>query len=199
MAFAAECNSKCFSGCASAQCVTSDAMCDNSVDSAFRNFLRAGVLKKRSRTVIEVPNGSPASSTRAIFPPLISTTVPAVSCSPRVSSRSRDTDAIAGSASPRNPSVATLSRSSAFLIFEVACRSNANMASSRPMPHPLSVIWISLFPPRLHADLDPRRPRIQRIFQHLLHHRRRPLHHLARGDLVGYGFGEYVDASHGWF
>ena len=122
-------------------------MCDNSVDSAFRNFLRAGVLKKRSRTVIEVPNGSPASSTRAIFPPLISTTVPAVSCSARVSSRSRDTDAIAGSASPRNPSVATLSRSSAFLIFEVACRSNANMASSRPMPHPLSVIWISFFPP----------------------------------------------------
>src|ERR1700723_3759643 len=51
-------------------------MCDNSVDSAFKNFLRAGVLKKRSRTVIDVPSGSPASSTRAIFPPLISMMVP---------------------------------------------------------------------------------------------------------------------------
>ncbi len=122
-------------------------MCDNSVDSDFRNFFRAGVLKKRSRTVIEVPEGSPASSTRAIFPPLISTTVPAASSAARVSSRSRDTDAIDGSASPRNPSVATLSRSSVFLIFEVACRSKASMASSRTIPQPLSVIWMSFFPP----------------------------------------------------
>ena len=37
-------------------------------------------------------------------------------------------------------SVATLSRSSASLIFDVAWRSNANMASSCTMPHPLSVI-----------------------------------------------------------
>src|SRR5215471_13837050 len=122
-------------------------MCESSVDSAFRNFFRAGVLKKRSRTVIEVPGGSPASSTRAIFPPLISITVPAGSSAARVSSRKRDTEAIDGNASPRNPRVVTLSRSSAFLIFEVACRSNASMASSRTMPHPLSVIWINFFPP----------------------------------------------------
>ena len=122
-------------------------MCESSVDSDRRNFLRAGVLKKRSRTVIEVPSGSPASSTRAIFPPLISTTVPDSSSAARVSSRSRETDAIEGRASPRKPNVATLSRSSAFLIFDVAWRSKASMASSRTMPHPLSVIWMSFLPP----------------------------------------------------
>ena len=45
------------------------------------------------------------------------------------------------------PSVATLSRSSAFLIFEVAWRSKASRASSRTMPQPLSVIWMSFLPP----------------------------------------------------
>ncbi len=39
------------------------------------------------------------------------------------------------------------SRSSAFLIFEVACRSKASNASSRTMPQPSSVIWISFLPP----------------------------------------------------
>ena len=96
---------------------------------------------------MDVPNGRPASSTRAIFPPLISTTVPASSSAALVSSRRRETDAIDGSASPRNPSVATLSRSSVFLIFDVAWRSKASMASSRTMPQPLSVIWMSFFPP----------------------------------------------------
>src|SRR5450755_1128924 len=39
------------------------------------------------------------------------------------------------------------SRSSAFLIFEVAWRSKASRASSRTMPQPLSVIWMSFLPP----------------------------------------------------
>ena len=38
--------------------------------------------------------------------------------------------------------------------------------------------------------------RIQRVLQQLLHHRGRPLHDLARGDFVGYVFGENVDAAH---
>ena len=122
-------------------------MWESSVDSAFRNFFRAGVLKKRSRTVIAVPSGRPASSTRKILPPLISTMVPEDSPRARVSSFSRETEAIEGKASPRNPSVATVSRSSALWIFEVAWRSKASRASSRVMPQPLSVIWISLLPP----------------------------------------------------
>src|SRR6516164_8664857 len=55
----------------------------------------------------------------------------------------RDTDAIEGSASPRKPSVATLNRSSAVLIFDVACRSKASIASSRTIPQPLSEIWMT--------------------------------------------------------
>src|SRR5437660_1592415 len=96
---------------------------------------------------MDVPRGSPASSTLNILPPLISTTVPEDSSPALVSNRRRDTEAIEGRASPRNPRVETLSRSSAFLIFEVACRSKASRASSRNMPLPLSVIWISFLPP----------------------------------------------------
>jgi len=71
------------------------------------------------------------------------------------------------------------------------------MASSRTMPHPLSVIWMSFFPARFHADLDAGRARVERVLQHLLDHGGRALHHLAGGDLVGNGFGEDVDAAHG--
>ncbi len=44
---------------------------------------------------------------------------------------------------------------------------------------------------------DAPRARIQRVLQQLLDHRGRALHHLAGGDLVGYIFGENVDAAHG--
>ena len=37
---------------------------------------------------------------------------------------------------------------------------------------------------RFHLHADPRRSRIQRVLQQLLQHRRRTLHHLARGDLL---------------
>ena len=72
---------------------------------------------------------------------------PEASSGARVSNRRRDTEAIEGKASPRKPSVATLSKSAAFLIFEVAWRSKASRASSRTMPQPLSVIWMSFLPP----------------------------------------------------
>src|SRR5947209_7135148 len=49
---------------------------------------------------------------------------------------------------------------------------------------------------RLHADLDASRSSIERVLEHLFHNGRRPLHHLARGDLVGNGIGKYVDLSH---
>src|SRR5947209_5549614 len=45
--------------------------------------------------------------------------------------------------------------------------------------------------------VDAARARVQRVLEQLLHHRRRTLHHLARGDLVGYVLGKYVDAAHG--
>ena len=54
---------------------------------------------------------------------------------------------IDANASPRKPSVPIAFRSSALLIFEVACRSNASTASSRVIPSPSSVIFRSRRPP----------------------------------------------------
>ena len=65
----------------------------------------------------------------------------------RVSSSSRDTDAMEGSASPRNPSVAIESRSFTSASLLVAWRSKASSASSRSMPQPSSASRISLRPP----------------------------------------------------
>jgi hypothetical protein len=60
-----------------------------------------------------------------------------------------------------------------------------------------------LFSARFHADFDPRRPRVERVLEHLLDDRCRPLHHLAGGDLVGDLLRKYVNAAHAlkatWF
>ncbi len=45
-------------------------------------------------------------------------------------------------------------------------------------------------PARLHLHRDLPRPRIQRILHQLLHHTRRPFHHLARRDLIRHLFGK---------
>src|SRR6266481_5162897 len=119
----------------------------SSVCSERRNFLRAGTLKNRSRTVMDVPGASAASSQRSILPPAISTRAPVASSEARVSSSSRDTEAMEGSASPRNPSVPMESRSLTSRNLLVAWRSKASMASSRDMPQPSSVTRISRRPP----------------------------------------------------
>jgi len=41
-----------------------------------------------------------------------------------------------------------------------------------------------LDPALFNNDVDPRRPRVDAVLDQLFHHRRRPLDHLARGDLV---------------
>src|SRR5664280_448570 len=46
------------------------------------------------------------------------------------------------------------------------------------------------------GDPDAARTGIQRVFQQLLDHRSGALHDFAGGDLVGYVFGENVDAAH---
>ncbi|MNC95389.1 hypothetical protein D3C83_124970 [compost metagenome] len=50
-------------------------------------------------------------------------------------------------------------------------------------------------PPLLQLHPDVGRPRVDRVLDQLLHHRRRTLDHLARGDLVGNIAGEDLDAS----
>src|ERR1051325_3379150 len=64
--------------------------------------------------------------------------------------------------------------------------------------HPASVVTDldEFLSARFDADLDPGSARVEGILKHFLHHRRRPLHHLAGGDLVGNSVGKNVDAAH---
>ena len=71
--------------------------------------------------MIVVPRRRAASRTSLISPPITRITVPAPSAG-AVSTSSSDTEAIAGSASPRKPKLRTPTRSSAAWIFEVAWR-----------------------------------------------------------------------------
>ena len=49
-------------------------------------------------------------------------------------------------ASPLNPMVRIVNKSSAFLILEVACLSSDILASVSLIPEPLSTTWISVLP-----------------------------------------------------
>ncbi len=74
----------------------------------------------------------------------------------RVASRKRDTLAMLGSASPRNPSVAIAARSAPVRILLVAWRSRQSSASSRSMPCPSSTTRTSAMPPRCTATSTDR-------------------------------------------
>ena len=86
------------------------------------------------QVVIVVPRSRAASLTSINFPPSTKTFEASTADSCFVKSSTLATDAIEASASPRNPSVAIAARSSRHRIFDVAWRSNANIASSRPIP-----------------------------------------------------------------
>ena len=143
-----------------------------------------------------VPPPSAASSQRSILPPAISMRVPVVSSAERVSSSSRETEAIEGSASPRKPSVEMESRSLTSRSLLVAWRSKASSASSRNMPQPSSDDADQPPPAGFHFDAQVRRAGVERVLQQLLDHRSRPLHHFAGGDLIGDLVGKNADAAH---
>ena len=113
-----------------------------------------------------------------------------------VSSVTRATDAMDGSASPRKPNVAIESRSSTVRSFEVAWRSKASRASSRLMPWPSSADADQASSAALHLDADAHGSSVQGVLQQLLHHRCGPVHHLAGGDLVGNLIGKDADLAH---
>ncbi len=54
-----------------------------------------------------------------------------------------------------------------------------------------------LLAPGLNLDLNAGGAGIERIFEQLLGHRSRTLHHFAGGDLVGNVFRKNVDSAHG--
>ena len=64
--------------------------------------------------------------------------------------------------------------------------------------HPQAVVGDpdQIFTPALDAHVNPRRTRVNGVFEQLLDHARRPLHHLARGDLVHYRLRQLTDHSH---
>mgnify|MGYP006190696245 CR=1 FL=1 len=64
--------------------------------------------------------------------------VPATASASRVTMRNRETLAMLGTASPRNPKVRISARSPELRSLLVACRSNESRASSRDMPQPSS-------------------------------------------------------------
>ena len=137
---------KATSGRASASWVTASTAARVSVAWARKNLRRAGVLKNSPRTVTVVPAWRTAASQPSRLPPATESRTPARP-SDEVSSSSRDTDAIAGSASPRKPNVPTPIRSTASRILLVAWRDRASSASSRLMPAPSSLTRIRLLPP----------------------------------------------------
>ena len=114
-----------------------------------------------------------------------------------VSRVTRATEAMEGSASPRKPSVAMESNSSAVRSLEVAWRSKASSASSRFMP--LAVVGDANQPSSARLDLDANAggSGIKRVLEQFLHDRGGPVDHLTGGDLVGHLVGKNTNTAHG--
>ena len=97
------------SGLPRAQCMAAAMQADASERSDFKNFSRAGVLWKISRTVIVVPSGQPQGDISTISPARTVTRTPSAAPFSRVVSSIWLTAAMAASASPRKPIVAMAS------------------------------------------------------------------------------------------
>ena len=113
-------------------------MCAVSVLVAFKNLRRAGTALKSCATSMTVPTGIPQSFRSRSFPPFTVISVPCSALASRVRKTKRETEAIDGRASPRNPKLAIVSRSAVSRILLVACRSSESSAASGAIPLPLS-------------------------------------------------------------
>ncbi len=168
----------------------SRTMWASSVASLRTNLRRAGTLKKRSRTSTVVPCGCAAGRTGLTWPPSTLISAPACASCARVAIRRRDTEPIEGSASPRNPSVVTVSRSSSEPILLVACRASASGSSAAATPRPSSRTRTSPTPPRSTSTSMRCATRIERVLHQLLDHGGGALDDLAGGDLIDELVGE---------
>ncbi len=110
----------------------------------------------------------------------------------------RETEAMLGNASPRNPSVAIAARSVAVAILLVACRSRHSRASSGGMPLPSSSTRMRRLPPYSTVMVTRVARGVDGVLDQLLDHRRRPLDDFPGGDLVGQVVGQLADARHGY-
>ena len=113
-------------------------MCAVSVTRLFMNLRRAGVLKNSSLTSISVPAAQPVGRSSTSCPPSRRMQCPTSSLAGRLRKSSLDTEAMLGSASPRNPIVLIRQRSSMSCSLLVACRSRHRPSSGALIPHPSS-------------------------------------------------------------
>ncbi len=94
-----------------------------------------------------VPGGCAAGIGAPIDPASTLTLAPRSASTWRDTISKRDTEAIEGNASPRNPSVVIAARSSALEILLVACRDRASASSASGIPLPSSRTRVSRTPP----------------------------------------------------
>ena len=96
-----------------------------------------------------VPSGAPISSKEISSPPSITYNAPVKELFVFVINSIWETAEILDNASPRNPRLETVIKSSAQVILLVEWRKNASFISSFGIPIPLSVIRINPIPPSL--------------------------------------------------
>ena len=94
-----------------------------------------------------VPGPAGDGTTGPDSPALISSRVPSIARQKRLTASTWLIEAILAKASPRNPNVRMLYRSSSRLILLVACAEKANAISSAVIPLPSSLMRISFLPP----------------------------------------------------
>ena len=114
----------------------------------------------------------------------------------RVLSVRCETEAIDGSASPRNPSVAIAARSDGTRILLVACRSSASRASSGI--HALAVVFDANQPlaAELRGNDDAARAGVEAVLDQFLDDRCRAFDYLAGRDLIGEVNRQPLDLRH---
>mmetsp|Transcript_65226 Transcript_65226/g.154022 ORF Transcript_65226/g.154022 Transcript_65226/m.154022 type:complete len:278 (-) Transcript_65226:3802-4635(-) len=134
------------SGRASAWRRTASTQWASSVASVFRNLRRAGVEKNSSRTSTLVPRARAAGCSS---PLRASSRWACSSAAVREAMAMSDTEAMAASASPRKPMVATDSRSCRLAILLVAWRLRASGSCATGMPQPSSSTTMARTPPAI--------------------------------------------------
>ena len=131
-----------------------------------------------------MPSAAPTSRTDATVPPLTRTSVPEDSPRARVRITKCDTDAMLGSASPRNPSVWIAARSSACPILLVAWRSMASTRVVGAHAAPIVLDADEALAAEFDGHRDAARARVDGVLEQFLDDAGRALDDLASGDLV---------------
>jgi hypothetical protein len=186
---------ECTSGRASAMRRTTSAQWPYSVCSDFRNLRRAGVLKYRSCTSIVVPNAPDDGATVPRCEPTISQACGGVGGARR--------DGDGGHGGDRGQRLAA--KAEGGHVFEVGQRGDfgggvAGQRERQLLGRDAAAIvgdrdaFDAAF---LEADGDLGGAGVERVFQQFLDHRRRPLDHLAGGNLRNQLVGEGLDRAMG--